>query len=89
MKLTKKSKIYMMVTHLARGNTSRWIKVFTLRNGKIVNISDFIADKLELKHDIDKGIHIRGCGMDMCFWLASRLGEKLFGDYRVFRYELL
>lgn len=89
MRLTKKSKVYMSVTRVARSNKSRWIKVFTTSKGKIVDISDFVADKLELKYDIDKGIHVRGHGMDMCFWLAKSLGEKLFGDYRVFRYELL
>lgn len=89
MRLTKKSKIYVTVSHVARSGMSRWIKVFVLRNGKMINIGDLVAKKLGLRYDVGKGIYVQGCGMDVCFWLTYQLGSKLFNNGYTFKYYWL
>lgn len=73
--IKKGRKLLIIIKSVAPSGTSRRIKVFS----NDCDITDIIADLCELKNN-DKGLLITGCGMDMTFWLANDITNRLWGN---------
>lgn len=72
------SYVYTSVLHVARSGMSRDIKVCIVIDGEICPITYSVACLLGLPMRGNGGLHIDGCGMDMCFEVVYLLGRKLF-----------
>ncbi len=70
--------VFTQVTSVARSGMSRWIKLMLIINGEPYRISLHVGNLLGYRHDPDKGLHVSGCGMDMCFNTVYNLGRVLF-----------
>lgn len=70
--------VYALVTKVARDGMSRKIKLFTVQDGSIINLSYRAALVLGWRYT-DDGIHVNGCGMDMCFHTVYSLSQVLYG----------
>jgi hypothetical protein len=69
--------LFVMVTSVSASGMSRTMRVFTThRANDIVEVTASIANVLELPLS-KNGVRIRGCGMDMVFWLIDCLKTKL------------
>lgn len=74
--------IGIAIKSVSKSGMSRRMRVYT---NTFQDISCYVADAIE--HSLNgKGIYIRGCGMDMAFWLAKTLSYYLWGkgskDYK-------
>jgi len=79
--IPKGSAIYTTVMQVAPSGMSRHIKVMRPDEDQVVNLSYYVAEALELPYREKTGsVFVSGCGMNMCFWVAYELGEKLYGD---------
>ena len=78
--ITPTTKIYTTVTKVNRMGTARWIKVYMVKDGDIFNLTPIVGNLLEYNRT-DDGLHVTGCGMDMCWHLVYTLSRTLFkGD---------
>lgn len=70
------STVFCTTVHTSKSGLSRNIKAFIIVGDEIMNISYFISKflKLPLKKDC---VNVKGCGMDMQFWLVDALSFKL------------
>lgn len=83
----KGSTVYTILRHVARSGMSRTIGVLALLPGKGTPdfrhpnyaVSVVLGDRLDTSNGRD-GVRVSGCGMDMGFDLAYRLGQALYGD---------
>jgi len=69
-------KIGIVIKSVSASGMSRRMKVI---NQDLYDITDYIADLLDLSAN-DKGLLIKGCGMDMTFWLANAIAHRLWSD---------
>lgn len=76
----KGSTVYTIVRNVARSGMSREIGVVAIVGADDIRHPNYAASVvlgLPLKRD---AVKVSGCGMDMGFWLAYELGQKLYGD---------
>lgn len=59
-------KMFCKVEHVARSGMSRRISFFMQDKDDIINVSKYIADRLERPHR-NQSVVVSGCGMDMIF----------------------
>ncbi len=69
--------LFVMVTSVSASGMSRTMRVFT-SNGinDLVEVTHSVASVLDLSKT-NKGLRIRGCGMDMTFALVNDLNHTL------------
>lgn len=90
----KGSTVYTIVRHVAKSGMSRTIGVVALsvQDGTVENrhpnyaTAEVLGLRLDKKHE---GVKISGCGMDMGFEIAYRLGQKLYGDGYALKHKWL
>jgi|TARA_R100000479_G_C6285764_1_gene164661 hypothetical protein len=68
------------VVHVARSGMSRHIKVFAIEGERILNVSGYVAEYLDLRFTKKNAVFVGGCGMDMGFHLIYTLSSKLYDD---------
>jgi hypothetical protein len=91
----KGSTVYTILRHRSASGISRTIGVVALlgdHDGSVdVRHPNYAtADVLGLKEDREReGVKVQGCGMDMGFEIAYRLGEKLYGDGYALKHQWL
>lgn len=73
----QKTKIFYLVTDVARSGMSRSIRFFVAKNNNLLDISYDIAVILGEKSD-GRGVRLGGCGMDMGFYAIYNLGRVLY-----------
>jgi len=84
----KGSAIYTTVTQVAQSGMSRHIKVLRPDGDQVVNLSYYVAEALDLPYKEKTGsVFVKGCGMNMCFWLSQELGYVLYGEERSIKYR--
>lgn len=79
--LGDKREIVTLVTKVARSGLSRRMRVFVVKNDNLTEITCQVSKILDLKNN-DDGLLVKGCGMDMRFWLTCELSLKLFNEER-------
>ena len=74
------SRLIIVVTRVSASGMTRRMKVYTVdkKSGGLLNWTYSVAQACELSMN-DDGLKISGCGMDMCFWLADRISNTLYG----------
>ena len=82
--MLKNSKyVYTILRHCSKSGMKRIISVYIIINSEHYSL-DFNIEQLKIaKRDKDgKGLIVKGCGMDMGFWLVNNIFAKMFGyDY--------
>lgn len=78
---TENTKIYAIVRSVARSGMSRTMSFFMVEDGGLINITHVVARVCGYKLNEDNWtIRVRGCGMNMIFFVldvfASKLGFK-------------
>ena len=70
---------YALVTNVAPSGMSRRMKLFTIFNGGIINITFCVAIVTGRKLGKDNEMILEGCGMDVVLPVAMRLSQVLYG----------
>lgn len=83
--LGEKREIALLVTKVARSGLSRRMRVFVVKNDNLIEITQQVSKILDLRNN-DDGVLVKGCGMDMRFWLKCELSFKLFNEERKLSY---
>lgn len=88
--LTKGTTVYGIVTHVSSSGMSRHIKLLTVQDGKIVDISRSAAAKLGWRMAKNReAIVVSGCGMNMVFHTIHELSCAVLGDGYALDYRSL
>jgi len=74
-KLESKIPLQIFITKVSKSGMTRRMKVYY--NYQV--ITGFISELTDLSLN-DDGLKIVGCGMDMCFWLSSRITKSLYSE---------
>ena len=71
--------IYTTLKHVSASGMSRRISCFIVLNGRIECIDYKVSQVLGLREGCYKkgGVTVKGCGMDMGFWLVDALGGAM------------
>lgn len=72
--------VYTVLKHVSQSGMMRHISAYIVVEGKIVDISWFVAHFMGWKRAENGGIKIGGAGMDMGFHLVYSLSYTLFRD---------
>jgi hypothetical protein len=70
--------IYTMVKHVSSSGMSRDISLYYVSEGRICDISYYVAAALGNQRAKNGAVKISGCGMDMGFSLVYDLSSVLF-----------
>lgn len=72
--------LIIQVTSVSKSGMSRKMKVYTAdkKTGRLLHLTYSIADLIGYKYNNDDTITVKGCGMDMAFWLADRITHSLY-----------
>lgn len=70
--------VYTILRHVSYSGMSRNIDVVTIKDGKPLFISWYVAKLLDYKQAKDGSLKVDGCGMDMGFHLVHLLGSALW-----------
>jgi hypothetical protein len=65
--------------NVSRNGMNRSVRCLASRDGEPLDVSHMVAEVLNLRCDKSGGVRVRGCGMDMGFWLTYTLSAKLYG----------
>ncbi len=68
--------IYVCLKSVSKTGMSRRVGVYVVVDGRILRIDYHVSKALGLPLN-DNGVLIKGCGMDMGFWLSKRLSTVL------------
>lgn len=71
-------RVYAMITRVARSGMSRCIRIFTLDDGRMNEITHMVARACGWPMTANDGLRVGGCGMDMRFHVVYTLGRVLF-----------
>lgn len=78
--LTPGTDVYTLVTRVSASGMSRDIKVFVVSDGKITNITFYVAHALGYRRDDGTGaLKVKGCGMDVGYHVVHSLSYALHG----------
>ena len=72
--IKENTELIIVIESVSNNGMSRRMKV--IANG--YNITYLIADLCDLSMN-DNGLLVKGCGMDMTFWLANSITTNLYG----------
>lgn len=84
--LPKDTTIYGLITHRSKSGITRYVKVFIVFEGNILDITYNVAKELKNKQT-DKGIKMVGCGIAAVQVVVHNLGFVLHGDGYYFTYK--
>ena len=72
--------LIIQITHVSKSGMSRKMKVYTVdkKTGRLLRHTYYIADLIGYKYNDDDTITVKGCGMDMAFWLADTITHYLY-----------
>lgn len=73
----KGRKVFASITSVARSGMSRWLKFYILDTDKKTEITKYIANFLDYRHEWEKGLQVGGCGVDMIFSVLSNLNYEM------------
>lgn len=70
------------ITNVSRSGMSRRMKVYTInkKSGGLNHLTYHIAHLLGYTFNSDDTITVKGCGMDMAFWLTDTISYYLFSE---------
>jgi hypothetical protein len=68
--------IYVCLKSVSKTGMSRRVTVYAVDDGRIVPLTYHVSKALSLPHN-DNGVLVKGCGMDIGFWLVRRLSTAL------------
>lgn len=84
--LIKGETIYTVLRHVSRTGMTRWISVFAIRGGDLVNITRYVSEVTHFKYDDRRdALRVHGAGMDVGFHVVYELSYQLYDS----GYELL
>jgi len=63
----KDKRFYCNIVKVSASGMTRKMRFYIIKQNKLVDITDFIAETSNLRLDKDYNLIIRGCGMYMCF----------------------
>jgi hypothetical protein len=70
--------VYTILRHCSASGMSSRISLIIKTDDDLQDITGWVADLLDSKGNIDKGITVGGCGMDMGFHLVYNLDAALW-----------
>ena len=71
--------IYTITRHVSQSGMLRRISAYAIKNNKPVYLDGYIEHlDIAKRHNRKDGLVIKGCGMDMHFWLVYELWSVLF-----------
>lgn len=70
--------VYTILRRVGASGMSRDISVCVVQNGYIRNLDALVSDACGIRMADGPGLRMRGCGMDMGFYLVYSLGCALF-----------
>ena len=75
-----KTLLIIQITSVSSSGMSRKMKVYIAdkKTGRLDHWTYHIADLLNYNYNQDDTITVRGCGMDMAFWLADKITYYLY-----------
>ncbi len=68
--------LYTCLKSVSKTGMSRRVGVYVVVDGRILRIDYHVSKALSLPHN-DNGVLVKGCGMDMGFWLSQQLSTVL------------
>ena len=80
------STLVISIKNVSRSGMSRQMTVGVIRNNQLYNITYYVNDLLGYSNRKNY-VLVRGCGMDMTFWLADAITHLLFNNnkYKTFK----
>jgi len=79
--LASNRNLYISLVSFSRIGLSRKVKCYIIVNNELINVTYEVANELGLRFDSKRGgVLLHDCGMDMGFWLAATLTQKV-GSY--------
>jgi len=82
--------VYTILRSVSASGMSRCLDVISISNNQPFRLTWDAAIALEQTYDRRRdAIRVSGCGLDVGYAVASRLAEKLFGDYRALNHRWL
>lgn len=77
----ERQNVYMIVRSVSRSGMSRVISTYVNVDGDLLCLDWAIAVATDSRLDKRAGVHIGGCGMDMCFALLDHAVHAAFGQW--------
>ncbi len=68
--------LYTCLKSVSTSGMSRRVGVYAVIDGRIVSLTYHVGTALGLSRN-DNGVLLKGCGMDMGFWLSQQLSTVL------------
>ena len=83
--------IYLNLKHTSKSGMYRVFSLYIADNEKkIFNIDRLVSEVLQIKYDNKHyGLGVKGCGMDMGFYIVNSLSNELFGKDNALKYSYL
>ncbi len=69
--------IYARIVSVAKSGLSRRMEFAIVKDNHILNITQNIATALAEPYDYGRGMNVKGCGMDMIFYILTQLNYAL------------
>jgi hypothetical protein len=80
-KLIRRGTVYTVVRHVSSSGTERAISLHVVSGGDIRDVSHLVATATGMTiHPRERGLKVRGVGMDMAWHTVSVLSRVLYGD---------
>jgi len=77
--IKRETEIYTYLDHVSRSGMYRTVKVFVVREGRIVEITSHVANVIGSRYDKRHyGIGVGGCGFDAGYDVVDSLSHVLF-----------
>lgn len=77
------STAYTNLAHVTRSGLTRSVKVFAVKNGQIVDVSDYVATALDKPLDrINGGVKMGRTGTDMGYTLIQQMSATIHANSR-------
>lgn len=80
--------VYGIVRKVSASGMSRNIDLYIIKDNRMVYLTGWASIVLGYKR-MDRGMVVRGCGMDMVFACVSSLAEACGFDYKAIRSEVI
>lgn len=76
----EKCRFYVSITKVSSSGMSRCMKIYILKNDRLENITQDIAELTGNTYTKNYELRISGCGMDMIFEVLYQTFQKLFNE---------
>lgn len=81
--------IYGIIRKVSSSGMSRDIDLYIIKDKHLMYLTGYASVILGYSLSKDRGMRVRGCGMDMVFHCVSSLAESCGIDYKSIRSELI